>query len=153
MDRKSIVIAVVLVVIVGVGAYLFGQQRSNQQAQNLQSIVDLAFPPPPQELYTLSGLVKGVYGATINIETDDVDDYLPHPDGSPPRKEVRFANVTAETTYTLVDFIRLDQSGNPTRTPLQLADVKEGDIVIVKSNSNIRSAQKFDVTAVEVVRY
>lgn len=133
------------------GLYL-GQNKSlpgDQSKADLQRIVDSIYSPPSREMFTLSGVVKGTYGAILKLEVNDPDDYLPHSDGSPRRKEIRSASALGSTTYTLVDH----SNGSPVRSAITLRDVKVGNFVLVKSNENIRSAEKFDVTSVEVVRY
>ncbi|MDI6778895.1 MAG: hypothetical protein QME25_01685 [Bacteroidota bacterium] len=84
-----------------------------QTKEDLKKLVDLAFPPPPAEIFSLSGVVKTIVGATIAMEVDDPEDYLPHPDGSPRRKQTRFASLLAETKITLIDTTQLDREGNP----------------------------------------
>ncbi|PIP29737.1 hypothetical protein COU12_01385 [Candidatus Jorgensenbacteria bacterium CG10_big_fil_rev_8_21_14_0_10_54_38] len=54
------------------------------------------------------------------------DDYLPRTDGSPRAKQMRTANVTGSTTYTAIDFGKLDPQGNPARTAITFfKDIKE----------------------------
>jgi hypothetical protein len=162
MGKKNFTAIAAGVILLIIGAYFLGyragtqkiiKDNKNAEVQYLKSLVDIAFPPPPQEFYSLSGTVKGIYGATINLEIDDPDDYLPHPDGSPRRKQVRFANISSQTKYTLIDFSRLDKNGNPARSSLKLNDIKVGDVITVRSNENIRAAEKFDVTEVELFKY
>ncbi len=149
--------AVALILGLGIGFFAGNMKGKSDGAtlaeQKFAPIVEFVFPKPPAELTALSGTVKGLYGASIALEVQDPDDYLPHPDRSPRRTEVRTANVTPSTTYMLVNFRRLDRQGNPARTTLAFNDLKEGDAVTVKSMANIKDTQSFEATAVEVVRY
>lgn len=149
------VVLLVLGLVIGfvAGSYQGERQGAVMTEARLAPVLDLAFPKPPAEMFSLTGIVRGVYGATIQLEIDDLDDYLPHPDGSARAKETRNANVGSATAYTEIDFARVNASGDPARTSLTLADIKEGDAVTVRSTMNIRSAESFDVTAVERVTY
>jgi len=154
--QQYIAISIIIALVLGIGGYLLGQQagikKSSEEIKNLKSLVDLAFPPPPQEMLSLTGTVKGVYGATIQLEIDDPNDYLPRLDNSPRKKQTRNAITSNETSFTLIDYTKIDQEGNPTISQIKLSDIKTGDIITVRSNQNIRNAEKFDVTAVEVVK-
>lgn len=148
-----ILLALGLVVGFAAGFYQGERQGATTAENRLAPVIDLAFPKPSTEMFALTGAVKRVYGATIELEIDNPDDYLPHPDQSPRAKETRRANVTAATSYAIIDFSKFDATGNPVRTAFALADLKESDIVTVRSTENIRNAESFDVTAVERVTY
>jgi hypothetical protein len=156
-NLPAIIAAVALIVGFGAGFFvgnLKGESTGESAAeQKYAPVVDSVFPKPPDELTTLSGTVTNLYGATIELSVYDPNDYLPHADGSPRQSQTRTANVTGTTTYTLTDFGNLDRQGNPTRTTIAFKDLKVGDTVTVESGSNIKDAQSFDVTAVEVVKY
>lgn len=147
---------IALIIVAGfvLGFYL-GQNKGlpgdigGKNKAELQKIVDNIYSPPPTEMFALSGVVQGIYGATLKLEINDPYDYLPHTDGTPRFKKIRFASVISATTYTLVDHSK----GSPVRSKIKLNDIKIDDYVLVKSNSNIRDAEKFDITAVEVVKY
>lgn len=156
-NAPAIIAAAALIIGFGVGFFAGNLRGEHQGAavaeQKYAPLIDSAFPKPPAELTSLSGTVKSTYGATITLEVYDPDDYLPHADGSPRAKQTRSANVTGSTTYTLVNFGKLDKQGNPARTTLTFKDIKEGDTVTVRAAANIKTAQTFDVTSVELVRY
>lgn len=148
-----ILLALGLAVGFAAGFYQGARQGAATAENRLASVLDLAFPKPPTEMFALTGAVKRIYGATIELEIDNPDDYLPHPDQSPRAKETRRANVIAATSYATIDFSKLDAEGNPSRAAFTLADLKEGDIVTVRSAQNIKDVQTFDVVAVERVIY
>ncbi len=158
MQNKVIYfIAIALIIGLGIGFFL-GQMNGKkigtaQTETKYAPIVDAAFPPPPAEMIVLSGVVKSTYGATIVIEINDPDDYLPHADGSLRAKQTRTVNVLGNTTYATVNFGKFDKQGNPTRTPITFNDIKTGDTVTVHAATNIKTAQTFNATAVEVVEY
>jgi hypothetical protein len=145
-------VLVLLAIVVAVAAGLaIGKKQGNSQAEEkFGGLIDLAYPKPAAELYRLSGIVKGVFGATIDLEIVDPDDYLPHPDGTPQKKEIRFATVTSATEISLTDYT---QPGYPETETFMLSGIKVGDAVNVRSEQNIRDAEKFDATEIEVVRY
>ncbi|MBI2278951.1 MAG: hypothetical protein HYU81_02715 [Candidatus Brennerbacteria bacterium] len=153
--KKSTVALIAAALIVGLVAGYFAGSFEGERAANtrLAPMVDLAFPKPPSEMYALTGKILGVYGATVKLEIDNVDDYLPHPDQSARAKETRNANITSATSYAIIDFSKLDAAGNPARSIFALADLKEGEIVTVRSAENIRNAESFDVIAVERIAY
>ncbi|MFH1192707.1 MAG: hypothetical protein V1656_00070 [Candidatus Jorgensenbacteria bacterium] len=145
--------------IAGFGAgFLVGEMRGRSAGtaiaeQKYAPIVDATYPKPPDTLNALSGTVKNLYGASIVLEVYDPSDYLPHADGSPRAKQARTANVLGSTTYTLVNFGKLDAQGNPAKTAIAFKNLKADDTVTVRAATNIKTAQAFDVTAVEVVKY
>jgi hypothetical protein len=158
MTWKPKFIVIVIVIIAIVAAFYFGRSVEQKQKQEiietkLQPLVDLTFPKPPSEIFALTGKVKSVFGATVELEVQDPDDYLPHTDGSPYKTQTRFANITSQTKITLVDLKKIDSQGNPLKTPIKLSDLKPGDVITVQSNQNIRNEKKFDVTAIELAKY
>lgn len=153
----TIVIVAVLVLVLVVGLSLGKKQGTKEgesrAEQRFGDLIDITFPKPPSDIKTLSGTVKEIYGATINLEVMDFDDYLPHTDGAPQRREIRFANVSSVTTFTLIDYTKPDGKGNPTMTSIELSNLKIGDKISVWSDENLRDAKKFDVTRVELVKF
>lgn len=129
------------------------QTEKKEATEKLQPLVDLAFPKPPEDIRSFAGTIKAIYGATINLEIDDPDDYLPHTDGTRRRTEVRFASVTSNTKIIRIDATKLDAQGNQIKTDIKFSDLKVGDAITVRSDTNIRAAKKFDVTSIEVVKY
>ena len=119
----------------------------------MRPAIEKVFPAPAPEIKTLSGVVKGVYGGTINLEIGDPDDYLPHADGSAPKREMRYVGVTSATKIYLVDMAKIDQSGGAAKTTVALSSLRVGDGITVKSSQNIKDAKSFDVTEIELVRY
>ena len=120
----------------------------------LRPLVDRAFPPPPPEIANFGGTIKDIYGAKITLEIIDPDDYLPHADGTPQRRENRYVLVSADTKITLVDYAKRDAAGvSPLISSLKLSDLKVDDVVSVRSDKNIRDLQEFDATTIELVKY
>jgi len=139
-----LVVGIILAVVLSIAAALIPQSErpsvgtSTEQAR-LDAIRKLE-QPQTVETKTLTGTVKGVYGATIYLELVGSSDV-----------SIRFASVLAETTYSLVNTKKLTVSGNPTVTALKLSDIKPGDTVTVTSDEFIGTAEKFDVTEVQKV--
>lgn len=149
----TIVILAAIALALALGLALGRKQGGAEIEQKLSPLVDLAFPKPPDEIKNFSGTITKIYGAIINLEIVDPDDYLPRTDGTPHIKEIRLASISSATEIMLVDYTKPDNRGNPTITPLELSDLKVGDTITVRSDQNIRDAEKFDVTRVELVRY
>lgn len=155
-----LMVTVLVIVIVAVGVWVgfkFGKKESisqdKEQIEKLAGLVDLVFPPPSETLTSLTGTIKAMYGATIHFEVNDPEDYLPHTDGSQPKKQLRFASLTGATKILLIDSTQIDKDGNPKITELKQSDLKDGDVITVRSEQNIKSAEKFDVTQIELVKY
>lgn len=152
------VLLAVVIVVVAVGSFfvglLIGEKRGSEQTrQALDPVLDIAFPKPPEEMFALNGTVRDVVGATISLEVSDPNDYLPHADGSPAATQVRYANLTDQTRLLSYDMNRVDTNGDPLVTQIQPSDFKAGDSVLVRSDANIRDAQQFDVTEVDLIKY
>jgi hypothetical protein len=92
----------------------------------------------PVDTTTLTGTVRGVYGATIHLEVTGAS-----------TDPVRFASVRYETKYSLVNTKKLDSAGNPTVTTIALKDIKQGDTVMVVGDRFIGTAKEFDVVEVK----
>ncbi|MEK7630108.1 MAG: hypothetical protein AAB432_01855 [Patescibacteria group bacterium] len=147
------VLWVLVVVILIVAGFYFGQSTGVKKTeQKLEPIVNLAFPKPSSDIRNFSGTIKNVVGATINLEIRDPNDYLPHTDGTKPKTQIRFVNVTATTKILLIDATKRDKSGNPTITNLKLTDLKAGDWITARSNQNVSDAQKFDATEIDLLK-
>ncbi len=154
MNKKPLIASLVILSLVIIYAsFYYGKTVGEQKGKSSYApLVDLAFPKPPKDIRQLSGIVKGVYGATIDFEINSVDDYLPHLDGTPQKKEIRHATVTSKTTLTLIDSTKLDSRGNPKTKTLSLSDIKPGMGVTVQSNQNIRNVKEFDASSVQIVQ-
>tara|TARA_Y100000310_G_scaffold246942_1_gene252426 strand:- start:548 stop:1024 length:477 start_codon:yes stop_codon:yes gene_type:complete len=143
----------ILIVGLALGGY-FGRQAGQSAARGeFRAMLDLAFPPPPQDLQRLSGTVRGVFGGTINIDVSDPDDYLPHLDRSPRNTELRYANVSGITEYILIDYSNPDEIGNASQSNFELPALKKGDQIVVESRENIRDKEEFEVVRVEMVKF
>ncbi len=155
MNKKTLTILIVVVLVFGaaLGFFLGMRTGKNSADDNLEKVVGLIFPKPAEEIYSLTGKLLAVNGATLSIEVRDPNDYLPHVDGSEPAKETRYASLLTDTKITLIDIGKLDTSGNPEKSNIKANDLQTGSTVTVRSNANIKDAKKFDVTEVEVVKY
>ena len=158
--NKRVLIAggVALVVAFGVAGYFIGKGRgvaegTVQGESKYKSVVEAIYPKPPQELHSIIGIVTAIYGATLQLTANDPADYLPHTDGSPRAKINLSANTTPDTKYVLVDYSRLDKSGNPKTSSLLFSNVKAGMTVTVESAANIMTSHTFDITKVTLVKY
>ena|SRR3989344_9374865 len=158
MNKTLTIITIIVVVLItlSLGFYIGqtnGKKQGFVQAENkYKALIDIAFPPPPAEMMSLSGVVKGVYGATINLEVTDPNDYLPHVDGTPQQKQIRYASITSATKIISINGTKLDAQGNPEIKIIQLSNIKIGDTLTVRSDSNIKNSQKFDVIEVSLIK-
>lgn len=152
MKQTKAILIPLLVVVLMAAAYFTGRQSVSKNAdaeiKQLQSVVD-QFYPAPGPITALDGAIKSIVGARISLEINDPDDYLPHTDSSPRKTETRSANVLSNTIYTLIDYSKFNEQGNPMITKISLADLKAGDQITVRGNTDIKDAKSFDVIAVE----
>lgn len=156
MRSKAILAALIILLAVSVIAlslYIGEKRGASRTESKLKPILNLAYPPPPKEMKSLSGNVLGVSEGIINFETIDFNDYLPHADNTPQKKLGRSASVGKGTKLSLIDYTKLDSKGNPKISAIQFSDIKAGDNIAVMSNENIRDTQKFDATEVRVIKY
>jgi hypothetical protein len=107
----------------------------------------------PQELHALSGVVRGVYGATIQLEVEDPEDYLPHADGTPRRRVVRFATVTPRTNIVRFSEVTLGENthAGANSDALPLSAVKPGMLVRVLSDENLVTTPRFLASEVRII--
>jgi hypothetical protein len=152
MKTTKIVISIAAILLIFVFGFYLGQvngkNKGSKEAENkLKPLIDLAFPKPPEEMKNINGVIKGVYGATIDLEINDLNDYLPHLDGSPQKKEIRYVYVTSNTKISLIDSM-----GNIQTKTLKTSDLKIGNAITVYSNENLRNAKKFDATEIQVIK-
>lgn len=156
MTKKAFLILIVIIVVLAaiwVGYEIGSKQGKEQADTQLSKIVEQVYPKPPEKINNLAGTIKTIYGATIDLEVTDPNDYLPHADGSKQDTNIRYASVTPDTKILLIDATQIDSQGNPKITEIKLLDLKEGDVVSVRSNENIKDAKKFDVYQIELVKY
>ncbi|GEM_PF-1237625 len=158
--NKNILIAggVLLVIIFFVGGFFIGQSTGRTEGRELgqaqyKSVVETIYPKPPEVINSITGKVTNIYGASIQVEVNDPEDYLPHTDGTPRVKQTRLANTTPDTKYLFVDYTKFDKSGLPTQSNGVFSDIKIGDTVMVESTENILTEKRFDVTKVTLVKY
>jgi hypothetical protein len=143
--KRALVITAVVVVIVALSVvfYLIDKAPTPEERTQNELLEKVRQAEAPQKIptNTLTGTVKGVYGATIDIE-------LTGGSGDP----LRFASVLADTKYYLVNTGKLDALGNPTVTSITLASIAAGDSITVTGEGDIGTMKKFDVTEVRKVR-
>lgn len=151
--RKKILIfvSVIILIILALIVYFFYEKKSPQD--EILSQYSQLIPEPPKEVYKLSGTVRAVYGGTIDFEIEDPDDYLPHPDGTPRKKQVRFVFISSDTLIERTDYSHTTPQGLPTTTKLSSSDLKVGDVITVHSTHNIRDTKQFDATKIQVIDY
>jgi hypothetical protein len=158
MNKSTNTILVIIIVIaVGVAGYFagasIGKQKGIEQTEsNLMPIIDMAFPPPPEMLTSTGGTVTGVENGVISLEITDPEDYLPHPDGTPKNKIVRYVEATPETEIIYTDFSSPDpETGLPSEIAIEISEIEEGDRISVRTEENIREQENITATRIEVV--
>lgn len=149
MKKTSIVLAVlaIIVLVVAVGYNLYTTMQA-QKAQLAQQDETLKYYPKPADVIKNSGgTVASIFGALVNVETNDPADYLPHTDGTPVKRLTTGLNVTKNTQITIVTL-----STGGTSKAAKLSDIKVGDSVRYWTDSNIRTTQLVDATMIQIIR-
>jgi hypothetical protein len=155
MTKKTFIFTLLLALVVGggVGYYIGVGKGEATQQEKLGGLVDLVFPKPPEMIGSASGIIIATNNSSLTLETNDPEDYLPHTDGTPPKKISRTVNITPTTKILLIDSTKIDTQGNPKITELQIGDLKTGDGITVRTKSNIRTTNSFDADQIEIVKY
>lgn len=149
----SIVIAVSLVA-GGVGGFLYGKGAAKGEAmKEVRAILDLAYPPPSENVKTASGVVREVGEGQMKITIDDPMDYLPHIDNSPRKKIDLAVKTTAATEYYLTDYTKFDENGNPKTMKIRLEDFKVGEKVALTADSSVTESGTVTAVKLEITRY
>jgi hypothetical protein len=156
MKKTTIIIVCVAVVAIAlIASFYFGNKKGKDEGikateGKLNPLINLAFPKPSEKITNLTGVIKAIYGATIDFEIADPEDYLPHTDGSSTKKEIRVISLSKTTELFS---ITLDKQGNPKTIPVKLSDLKTGDTITAYSNENIRNSKKFDAVRIELLKF
>ncbi len=152
MNKKSLIIFIVLALIVGaVGGYFYGADAGKKSADaNLKALVEVAFPAPANEIYSIDGQIKEIHGAVLTLETDSFDDYLPHVDGTEKKTENRYVTITPDTKMSSVNIFNVDENGTPITKDLSFENLSEGMWVTAWSSENIRNAKEFNASELKV---
>lgn len=154
MNKNTSIILIVVALIVGlVGGYFLGTMTEKENTNELKKVVDLVFPAPAEELFSLTGTLTEVNGNTLKVEIRKPDDYLPRTDGTLPETEIRTVSVTNETKILSIDITKIDGDGNPAITQLSVSDLTPGTAMTIRSDQNIRDAMNFTATQIETVVY
>jgi len=154
---NKFLIGVLVIILIGAGVWAgmeLGKKQGKESANtNLQKVVELAFPKPADDIRDLNGVVKAVYGASVQFEMDSLEDYLPKTDGTAKIKEVRYAIVTSQTELIRYDMTKIGADGNPPQIKIVIGDLKPGTPITVRAAENIRDTEKFEATRIETANY
>lgn len=144
---NKIILIIILVLAVGIAGYFIGKNQSQQEVDRLTEIVEMTYPEPDEVISRISGVVKNVQGATIYLEADNPERYLPN--SKKPEKVTKYVSISNQTNITTID--SSTESDNPKTSEMSISDIKEGDEVTVISEENIRTSQKFQATEIKVL--
>lgn len=152
--QRSLTIFVFVVIAFGGGFYAGktqGTTNLQEKADELTRIIQVVYPPPPDVIHTMSGTVTDRYGAVLTIEFDSPEDYLPHLDDSPRATETRQVTIGAATKVQTIDYGTLDQYGSPTVSDADASAAVKGAAVRFTTDANIREAEEFTASSVDVI--
>lgn len=147
-------VVAISLVIGAVGGYFYGKNAASDEARKQwQAILDLAYPPPPNEVTTITGKIVSLEDYVFDLEADDPADYLPHPDGSPRKKIKIRVNSPASVEYLFVDYSKFDNNGNPAETKLDYSGLRVGDLVTVQADADVLKTKSANAVRVTVLKY
>lgn len=153
---KKLLIGIVglaaLVIIFGLGVMLGQSQGRNAVLNSLSPTIKAIYPAPPAVIKSLTGKITNIAGATLSLQVPDPNDYLPHADNSPQATQIRYAVVNQNTVIKSINYQKMDSHGLPQVTILKLTDLKTDETVTVQSNTNIKDAQQFDATEIDLLQ-
>lgn len=147
--KKNIALSLTLLAVGILVGFLIGYFVANKstprvsQNTDLQNLVNIAFPKPPDDLRMVSAKILKIDGMRVEFETPDPEDYLPHADNSPQATMTRVGKVTNETVMK-----RIDTSATK-EVKLTLSELKTGDTITIISAENVRTAKEFDILLIE----
>ncbi len=145
--RTALIVVAIIIVMVAVGYYFYNKMAAQRTAE-LQQEERLAsfYPKPPEVVNNNGGTVKGIYGAMLLVETPNMNDYLPHADGSPRTTSSIALNITNTTVLSSVSL------SDGREVPMRLSNIKIGDTIRFWSDANVRTAKQADATIVQIIR-
>lgn len=155
----SLILLVVVIFIVGFWAgnqigMRTGTAEGVQTAEaQYKPLLNVAFPEPPAVLTQTRAKITGIEGSNLTISMDDPNDYLPHLDGSPKKQVARTVVINPNTQIIKLDYSKMNSSGMPLQSSLNLSDLKTGDIIVVTTNSNIRTDNAFVANQITLAVY
>lgn len=140
------------------GGYYFGKQAGGsicevekqemqRQADEFRTSVEAAFPEPEQ-VFDLTGVIKGIEGNDITIEVPAIS----------PLSQI-FSESTTETRHVLIDdttvlveveYVESSTGGGIEKEKeISLDSLEVGQFITVSSRENIKDAESFGVYRVE----
>ncbi len=151
-SKNKIAILTVGSIVVAVAVFLIGFWIGNENGKQAgtsateakyQPIVNAAFPEPPAVLTQVRTKITSIQGNNLTISMDDPSDYLPHLDNSPKKQVAKTVVIDQNTKIVKLDYSKMNKSGMPLQSSLSVSDLKSGDVVVITTDSNIRTSGSF----------
>lgn len=145
----SLIILIIGVVIGFNTGMQYGKDQSALEIARLNEALDVLFPLPPKEVFSVYGTITTVNNNELSLEiTSPSQRQLP---GVTPQKETRIVTVTQNTKMSQFDpFSAIEnpeELDDPTafsgQTTITLDDLQVGDNVSVSAEENIKTIQSF----------
>lgn len=147
---NKILLILILVIAVGVAGFFIGKNSNQEEISNLRQIVETVYPEPPEVINKTSGIVSDVQGATIYLEMNDPEDYIPDPEGDEQDKITKYVSTSNETEIIEISF---SESGDQIESSISTSDLEKGDEIVVTSDENIRTNERFNAKRVELLSF
>ena len=152
MKNKKLTIIIIFLIIAGVGGYYLGvSDKSGQCASELsryQEAVDSFFPPTPEQVFSIDGIIKEIGKDYLIIETPSLSKrILP---GEEPVMEERKITVSENTEIIkrnpmVFEFSEEEGTEIPVfkEEKYSFSELKSGDSVIIEAEENIKNESEF----------
>jgi hypothetical protein len=156
MEKKSIYLAIVLAIVFLLVGFGFGNFYGKMVTEKIwqgklaekekeiewwKSLLEMFYPPLPEEIYSISGKIKKIEGNSIWIESQIRVSRFPLPGGKEfETKEIK-VNVLPETKIVKVEILEIPPPPpeEPFKEiPLKIEDLKVGDQITFTSKENIK---------------
>ncbi len=160
-------VGVLLIIVAATGGYFYGlksgyiagQTASQAEIDGLRSKLAAYFPPLPEEIFSLAGIIKDIGKDFIKIEIASLLQ-SPPPPGSRTQTELRTVKIGLQTAITEFTFDTVSvptptgEGVLPPETPekkISFSSLKVGDQVTVEASENIKSKIEFTATKIQQI--
>jgi len=158
---KTFLILVVVMSILGLVAFLLGALSSREETPGQQQTQTPSPPVPkplaskvilPSTLYNITGTIRSIEGQRIVFEAK-----IPQVDEENNRivytVETKIVKVGATTKITRQRFVPIEGTNQKRsqETEISLSDLKEGNVIEVLSNREVRDAGEITATKIRIL--
>lgn len=116
-------------------------REKTQQIDELKKRIEVVYPKPPEEIFSISGIIREIKEGLLVVETVERSE-LPRLPGEPVLPETREVIVTEKTEIVRGGFDPL--TGFTKTQKITLADLVVGENIQIESDTNIKGKKSFE---------